>query len=99
VLGDDDLDAIFSSSGDFTQLGTFDVSGESLEVYGIFTDASALPTMFEVGVRAGLPSFTCKTTDVATVRNKMSVVIGGTTYKVEDIEKVGVGTSVVWLKT
>jgi hypothetical protein len=100
AFGDDDLTAIFSSSGAFTVLGTFDVSGSPLAVYGMFSAGSDANMLYGVEVEATDPSFTCKSSDVATVRNKMTVVISAVTYTVQRVAKSGApGIATVYLKT
>jgi hypothetical protein len=100
AFGDEDLDVIFSDGGEFTDLSTFDVNGEPLEVYGIFTGATDETVLFgQVAVEASDPTFACKTADIETVRNRMTVEIGGDTYRVERKTKIGTGVSLVYLKT
>lgn len=101
AFGDDDLDTIFSSTDPLAVLGTFDVGGTPLEVYGEFTGPTDETQLFgQVAVEASEPSFTCRTSDILTVRNKMSVTIAGEgTFKVERITKIGTGVSLVYLKT
>lgn len=97
---DEDLDAIFSS-GDFDEEVIFTISvTNTLKVRGIFTDASGQVTMFgNVQVEALLPSVECITADIADVKDKMACKIRGVTYTVQRREKIGNGTSVVYLKT
>lgn len=96
---DEDLEAIFTS-GDFDECATFTLaSGSELCVDGIFTDASDATVVFGVEIEALKPTFVCQTSKITAVRNKNAVEIGGTTYQVEKIEKIGTGTSVVYLKT
>lgn len=99
MIGDDDLDSIFAN-GDFDEEAIFTISvGDALAVRGWFTDGSDATVMYNVEIEAVKPSLMCKTDDITTVRNKMSVVIRGTTYTVEKISRVGTGVSVVYLKT
>lgn len=102
MIGDDDLETIFEN-GDFDTTAVFTISTGptvTLDVKGWFTAASqGVSMMSNVEVEAAKPSFTCPTADIATVRNKMSVVIDSVTYQVEKVEPVGTGVSVVWLKT
>src|SRR5689334_4912803 len=99
MIGDDDLDVIFNS-GDFDEEAIFDLGADTLTVRGIFTDASDSVVMFgQVQIEAAKPSLMCKTDDIADVRNKMTVTVRSTQYTVEKVEKVGVGISVVYLKT
>jgi hypothetical protein len=100
AFGDDDLDAIFSADDPFSVLATFNVSGDELEVYGQFTDGTDNVNLYGVDIEAQRPSITCRQSDIATVRNKMSVTIDGTAYTVERIEKSGApGVATVYLKT
>lgn len=99
AFGDEDLDAIFSSSDPFAVLATFDVSGSPLEVYGQFTDATET-----VDILSGQPltfdkSLACRTSEVATVKREMTVVIEGTTYTVKQKQSIGTGVSLIHLKT
>lgn len=100
AISDDDLDTIFAS-GDFPDEAVFALSAvESLTVPGWFTASSQAVSPYDgVSVVATHPSFTCSTAVLATLTNKKSVEINGTTYTVQKIEPTGVGTSVIWLKT
>ena len=96
---DEDLTSIFTS-GDFDGCAVFAIDADTeLCVDGIFTDASDAVTVYGVEIEALKPTLMCKTSDITTVRNKMAVEISDTTYQVERIEKIGNGTSVVYLKT
>lgn len=100
-----DVEAIFEN-GDFNVPAVFvidpDTSPDSdLTVQGYFTAASqAVPIGGFAGleVEAAKPSFTCPTSKVTAVENKMRVLIDSLMYQVEKKEPTGVGTSVVWLK-
>lgn len=100
MIGDEDLENIFTN-GDFDTTAEFTISaGTTLCVKGWFTAASQGVLMFgNVEVEAGVPSFTTPTAGIATVRNKMAVCIDAVTYQVEKVEPVGTGVSVVHLKT
>jgi hypothetical protein len=98
MIGDDDLDAIFAS-GDFDEDAVFTIGLSTLTIRGWFTDGSDATTMYGVEIDASKPSLICKTDDLATVRNKMSVSIRSVNYTVEKIENIGTGVSVVYLKT
>lgn len=97
---DDDLEAIFTS-GDFDTCAEFTLaSGGKVCVNGIFTDASdEVLVGGQVAVEAVKPSLMVQTSKVASVRNKDSAEIDGTTYQVERKGKVGQGMTVVYLKT
>ena len=99
MIGDEDLDAIFSESGEFTQLGTFDVSGSPLAVYGIFTDLTQALSILTNEIETNDASFACKTSAIATVKRDMTVVINAVTYTVKRIQTLGTGSSLVTLKT
>jgi hypothetical protein len=101
MIGDDDLDTLFNN-GDFDEEAVFVVTPPSgtLAVRGWFTDGSDQTLMFgQVQIEAAKPSFMCKTSDLVTVRNGMTVTIRSTQYSVARIEKTGIGASVVYLKT
>jgi hypothetical protein len=99
MIGDGDLESIFES-GDFDEEAVFDTTGGPLTVRGWFTDPSDATTLFgQVQIEASKPSFICKTDAIATVRNRIAVTIRGTDYTVEKIEAIGIGASVVYLKT
>lgn len=102
MIGDDDLDLIFEN-GDFNVDAVFTIStGPTVQITvpGWFTAASeGVAMMGNVEVEANKPNFTCKTSAIATVRNKMSVTISSVTYTVERITDIGNGTSLVYLKT
>jgi hypothetical protein len=99
AISDDDLDACFSTD-DFAVPATFTIDGSTeIEVNGYFTNGSDATILYGVEIEAVEPSFTCRTSEIEDVRNKMSVSIGGNDYTVVRIQKVGTGTSVVYLKT
>jgi hypothetical protein len=102
MIGDDDLDAIFAS-GDFDEEAVFTIVVSplsTLTIRGWFTDGSDATLLFgNVEIEASKPSLICKTADIATVRNKMSVSIRSTDYTVERVENNGTGLTVVYLKT
>lgn len=100
AFGDEDLDVIFGSTGEFNVLGTFDVDGEPLEVYGEFTEATQTTDLLSGQPLTFDNSFTCRSSDVDTVkRDRDTVVIGGTTYTVKQKQNLGTGVSLVTLKT
>lgn len=100
AFGDEDLDAIFSSGDPFAVLASFAVSGNTVQVYGQFTDGTGPTTLFGLTTEATDASITCRTSDIASVRSKMKVTIDTVQYTVERIEKSGApGFSVVYLKT
>lgn len=97
-----DLAAIFEN--DFTTDVVFaidpDDSDQDLTVRGKFTAASeGVSLMGNVEVEASKPSVVCRTSQITTVKTKITATVDSVDYKVEKIEPTGVGTSVVWLKT
>lgn len=97
---DEDLDLMFEDD-EFNTCAEFTISaGNVLTVKGTFAAASQGVLMFgSVEVEAAKPSFTARTSCLTTVRPKMAVTIDDVAYTVEKVEPVGVGPSVVWLKT
>lgn len=97
---DEDLDAIFEDET-FSTCAEFALTANSsICVNGHFTDASDAVVLFgNVEIEAQRPTFVCRTSKIADVRNKMSVTIDETDYTVEKISKIGQGSSVVYLKT
>lgn len=96
MIGDDDLEAIFSN-GDFDTEAVF---GGSLKVRGWFTGATQQVSVFSQEIEAVLPTFDCKTSDIdELVARGSSVVIDGTTYKVERKHDLGTGVTSISLKT
>jgi hypothetical protein len=66
--------------------------GNALEVNGHFTEGSDATVMYGVEIEAVEPSFTCRTSEIQDVRNKMSVSVGGNDYTVARIQKIGTGS-------
>lgn len=96
---DDDVQAIFNS-GDFDECAVFTIDDSTeICVNGIFTDATDATAVFGTEIEASKPTVVVPTSDIARVRNKMTVNIRDTDYTVEKVEKVGAGMSVVYLKT
>lgn len=101
MIGDGDLDAIFSN-GDFDTSAVFTISTGptvTLTVRGWFQESTEAENLMSGEVEVQDPNFTCETTDVATVKNEMTVVINATTYKVKRKQKIGTGASLIYLKT
>lgn len=96
ITDDSDLDAIFDSTAEFPVEVIFD---SSITVNGIFTGATDETTSFGIAVEAQAPTLMCRTSEITAVRPRMTAEVGGTTYKVERIERVGTGVSTVYLKT
>ena len=98
MIGDGDVDLIFEN-GDFDVAAVFDTEPDATTIRGWFTAASqGVRLEGNIEVEASKPSFTAPTASLADVRNKMSVTIDGTAYKVERVEQTGISVSVVWLK-
>lgn len=99
MLGDSDLGVIFAN-GDFDTSAVFTTTTGPSTVRGWFTSESDQTLMFgQVQIEAQKPTFMCETERVANIMPKMSVTIDAVVYTVENIEKVGTGVSVVYLKT
>jgi hypothetical protein len=102
AFGDEDLDQIFSESDPFAVLASFDINGngnDPIEVYGEFTEANETVDLLSGQPIAFDKSFTCRTSEVSTVKREMTVDIGGTTYTVKQKQNVGTGVTLVLLKT
>jgi hypothetical protein len=95
---DDDLEHILTG-GDFDNEAVIATPGGDLTVKGWFTEPTDATVMYNVEIEAQKPTFMCQTSDITTVRNKMAVIINGSTYQIERIEKIGTGMSVIYLKT
>lgn len=97
MIGDGDLELIFAS-GDFDTAAVF-ASAPSVTVRGWFTEGSEAAAFGGAEIETINPMFDCETSAVADISNKDSVLIGGTNYIVERIQKNGNGISTVHLKT
>jgi len=92
---DDDL----SQCTDFDTSAVFATSPATTTVSGIFTGGTKETLLYgQVQVEASSPSFTARTSQIGFVTTKMNVTINAISYKVEKIEDVGTGQSVVWLR-
>lgn len=98
MISDDDLDACFSTN-EFGVEAVFDLNPGTLTITGYFTRGSDAIREYGVDIEAVEPSFTCKTSDVTSIRNGMSVEIENDTYEVKRMQKVGTGVSCLYLKT
>ena len=99
MIDDSDLTAIFAS-GDFDTAAVFTIAGPStVTVRGWFTDSQQNLNMITNEVEAVNPSFLCKTSAITGVKRGNSVVINAVTYTAERIERTGVGTTFIHLKT
>jgi hypothetical protein len=96
---DEDLDAEFSATDPFCVAGTFTIGGDEVTVYGHFIEATEAVSVYSGELEANDASFEVKTSDVANVKNDMTVVIDGTTYTVKRKQKLGTGISLLYLKT
>jgi hypothetical protein len=102
TISDTDLDAIYTAANGAVE-AEFVIDPEdedaNITVLGFYTYGSDKVLMYGVEVEAVEPSFTCKTPAIAAVRNKMTVTIASSSRTVERVQKIGNGTSVVYLKT
>lgn len=99
MIGDDDLELIFAN-GDFDKTAEFTLTGGSTVcVKGWFTDATEQVSILTGEVEAVKPSFACVASAIATVKRGNTVSICDTVYTIERIERTGVGSAVVHLKT
>lgn len=67
--------------------------------WGHFTDATESASVYTGEIEANDASFSCNSSEVDTVSNEMTVVIGGVTYTVKRKHKLGTGDSLIYLKT
>lgn len=95
-----DLAAIMADDF-FGTCATFTLrDGSTCEVDGVFQEASDEALMFgNVAVEAAKPSFIAQTSKLTDVRTRNAVTIDGADFIVEKLEKTGVGTTTVYLKT
>jgi hypothetical protein len=100
MVFDGDLDQLYSANDPFCVQGVFTISvGVTVSVYGHFIEATEAVN-FETGQpEANDASFEVRTSEVAAVKNEMSVVIDSVTYKVKRKQKIGTGTTLIYLKT
>jgi hypothetical protein len=93
---DDDL----AKCTDFDVAAVFATTPTTTTVNGIFTGGTDETLMFgQIAVERSNPSFTARTSLVGAVRTKMNVTINAVSYKVEKIEELGTGLTVIWLRT
>jgi hypothetical protein len=72
AISDDDLDACFSTD-DFAVPATFTIDEDTeITVDGYFTNGSDATVLYGVEIEAVEPSLTCRTSEIESVRNKMS---------------------------
>lgn len=97
---EDDL-AFIMADEPFTTCATFTLrDGDTCEVDGFFQQASDEALMFgNVAIEAAKPSFIAQTSKLTDVHTKLAVTIDGSDFIVEKLEKTGVGTTTVYLKT
>jgi hypothetical protein len=101
AFGDEDLDAIFSSSDPFAVLAVFQIDvSTQVSVYGQFTAGTDETMLYGVAVEGQNPSIICRSSEITAVRPKMTVTISTVAYTVQRIEKSGApGVATVYLKT
>lgn len=97
MIGDEDLDLIFSN-GDFDEEAIF-ATPSSVSVQGWFTDKTEAVSLYTGELEANDASFVCKTDDVETVKNEMTVTIRETVYTVKRKQKIGTGVTMIVLKS
>lgn len=93
---DDDL----SQCTDFDVPAVFATTPTATTINGTMqtgTKKTLLNGMVEV--EAQVPSFWARTSLIGFVTTKTNVTIGGISYKVQDIENLGTGMTVIWLRT
>ncbi len=102
MIGDGDGEAIFEN-GDFDTAATFYtdefIPPTELSVNGWFTEATEEVNIMTGKVEAVDPKFDCATPALATIVRSQGCVINGTDYKIERIQRTGIGISTVHLKT
>ena len=95
MIGDGDLEKVFTN-GDFDDEAIFN---GSLKIRGWFTDATTQTSILTNEVETVNPSFVCATSAITAVKHKDTVVIRSKTYIVERNERIGNGSSMLYLKT
>jgi hypothetical protein len=102
---DEDLEEIFDTAN-FATSAVFTIVDNTpptpdvtLTVLGEFREGSDASVIFGAEIEGVQPSITCITSEVAAVKQKMSVLINNRTFTVERIQKVGTGVTVLYLKT
>src|SRR5438034_936907 len=100
MVFDDDLTAEFSASDPFCVLGTFTVAGPAtVAVYGRFIESTEAVNFATGELEAYDNSFECRTSEITSVKNGNTVVINAVTYEVKRKQNLGIGVSLVYLKT
>lgn len=94
---DADLATAFSTT-DFAETLTFTTGGGAVSVTGYFNEGSDAVRINEVDIEAVQPSFEYRTSQAVLARGD-TVTRSGTVYKVEKLQKTGVGVTVAFLKT
>ena len=77
----------------------FATTPSPLTVTAIYKAGTESVSQYGMEVEAYGKSLTCRTSDIATVRDGMSVTVRGDSHTVEKIKDIGTGVSVVFLKT
>lgn len=96
MVFDEDLAFQFSSTDPFCVLGTF---SNAVTAYGRFIDATESVALIGNQLEANDPTFECRTSEVETVTNEMTVVINSVTYTVKRRQRIGTGVTLFYLKT
>jgi|TARA_Y100001963_G_C6522724_1_gene327357 hypothetical protein len=92
--------AIFFSTSDFGDAGTYTPSGgSSSTVNGIFDKDYALADLGgSVGIGSNDPRFVCRTADVSSAAQGDALVVRSTTYTVRSVEDDGTGITTLVLE-
>jgi hypothetical protein len=96
---DDDLEQILGG-GDFDTEATVTTPTGDVTLDGWFTGQSDETVVYgQVQVEAQKPSFTVQTDKLTGVKPKQAIEIDDVTYQIERMEKLGIGVTVLYLKT
>lgn len=92
--------AIFFSTSDFADAGTYTPSGGSAStVNGIFDQDYSLADLgASVGIGSNDPRFVCATSDVSSAASGDQLVVKSTTYTVRSVEDDGTGITTLVLE-
>lgn len=99
MVGDADI-ATIMATGDFDVAAVFTrAAGGTVSVRGWFTDKTQQTNLLTQEVETVDASVLCVSSQITTVKTKDTVVINGTTYQVNRLEKLGTGYTQVYLKS
>lgn len=90
----EDLSVFFPDFGDKAKIGDF---GQERTIDVIFDNAFVLQDSFSAGITNTQPQITCKTADVADVKQGTRVVVKDQSYTVADNHPDGTGMSILTL--